>query len=270
MFTLAATPEWTTPVVTALVLVLLAFAAFFARRAIELVLAVILGLLRGKSRSRHISAVGHREILRLLDGIRDSTKAFRVCVYQFHNGTQFFRANHMWKMSLTHESTHQGVAATHWRDANDLPIVAVMEFAGPMIDDDKPDRGVRMVQVPDHRAAYYNINNMPVCVFQALANSGGVRHAVALNLVDKVSGCSISILAAFFDELASQCPDGPCAADPPKCLEQHTGLRVCCLRMVDYFAKDMSAAADKIQFYLTTDFATFKRPDSFLARLLGS
>lgn len=264
----AAIPEWSSSFWTAVVLVALAFVAFVSRRAIDIILDTALGWVRGRPTCREISAAGHREIKRLLSELMLKTRAFRVCVYQFHNGTQFFRANHMWKVSLTHESTHVGVTPTNWKDAHDLPIVAMMEFVGPMIDDDAPDRGVRMIPTTDHRVAYYDINNLPVCVFQALANSSGVRYALAVNLVDKNSKVTIGAVVLYFDDLSPACADS-CQDETPRCLDQSTGLRVACARVVDFFVPDMLGAADKIQFYLTTDFQAFRKKPGFVDRLFG-
>lgn len=242
-----ATTDIATAAWTAIVLVALAFLAFISRRATEMLLTLALRVVRGRSKCRSISTAGHREIISLLQDLRAKTQAFRVCVYQFHNGVQFFRANHVWKLSMSHEVAHPGVSPINWKESNDLPIVAVMELAGPMIDDDTPDRGVRLLDAAGHRAAHYDVNNMPVCVVQALANTVGVSHVYGVNLVDTVSHDTIGLLAVQFDALT--------ADDIAEC---------------DQKIPDMVEVADKIQFYLTTDFAAFRKQPSFFARLLGA
>lgn len=248
MLLFATVSEWTSHLWTAVILLAVAFLVFIAGRARDLIVASVLRVFRGRSRTRRISTAGAREIQARLSELRDRLEAFRVCVFQFHNGQQFHRSNHMWKLSLSHETAHTGVSPSNWREAHDLPMVAMLELVQPLIDDDTPGKGVRRIPTkdPKRRLAHFFVREMPMCVTQALANSAGAGHLFAANLLDQTSGDTMGFVVVQYTDLTHTDVVGVEGAMPHLC-----------------------AAAEQIEFYLTTDFAAFVAKPGFWARILG-
>lgn len=226
---------------------LAASSLFFVGKVREAIYQTIQSRIRKTSRLRPATTAGHIEINKMLSRMLDDMKAFRVCIFQFHNGDSFMLSNHSWKVSCTHEILSDG-AMPSFEENQSLPVSAISDWIGPIIDADAVVPGVRIrkrcegcqVTCPmakaGHRAVRFDTAQMAISVASAKAKGQGISHSLVVNLVDTSRKATFGFISLHYKDTSDEVVD---AMEGDLC-------RVC-------------EAADKIQFYLTTDFRGGRR-----------
>lgn len=234
----------------ALIVVAISFAAFYIGRMREAMTGVLARRFRNHAQLRPLTAAGHQDVSNLMRDLRVRFKASRVCLFQFHNGVSFMLANHAWKISCSHESITSGVESTAF-DNQELHVGAVIDWIHPLLNSDHNIPGVRNITAcslqasmtemtcphgkKGHRVVYYDVNAMDMSAGQALANRQNVHHVFAVTLLDVDRKSVIGFLALQFADMT-----------PAHVLDVESEICAMC------------PVAEKIQFYLTTDVATYR------------
>ncbi len=226
----------------AVILIIGGTALFFVGKIREAIYGGIQRRLRKASRLKPATADGHRAIHELLAGLREKFGAFRVTVFQFHNGDSFMLSNHAWKVSCTHEALHPG-ARSALRENQNLPISAISDWVAPLLSKDTRVSGVRECLETCHssevcsrgraggRAVYYEVEQMQMSVGKAMALEQGVEHVFAVNLIDVQRQAAFGVLAIQFQDMGFED-----------------------LRAAETQMCNACAVAETVQFYLTNDF----------------
>ena len=113
------------------------------------------------------------ELLSKLDELRNEVGASRACIYQFHNGGEYYTGRSMQKISMTYETVKAGIS----RNINfrqNVPVSACNETLANLIRD-------RRLYYPDVK------NTMPesLCKFYAIEDGTKSMYKWAIYDLDK-------------------------------------------------------------------------------------
>jgi len=222
-------------------------ALFFVGKIREGIYQALQSRLRKTSRLRPATTAGHLEINRMLETLIDDMQAFRVCIFQFHNGDSFMLSNHSWKVSCTHEVLSPG-ATPAMQKYQSLPVSAISDWIAPIIDPDANVPGARSRAAccackdtcpyagTGHRVVRFDLADTRMSVASAMSRAQGINHSLTVNLVDPVHNSTFGFISLHYKDTAPETVDA---------LE----VGVC----------QVCEMAEKIQFYLTTDFRAIAR-----------
>ena len=74
------------------------------------------------------------ELMGKIDDLLDISGADRACIYQFHNGGEYYTGRSMQKLSMTYESIKPGISHLQI-DRQNIPVSACNATLAPMIND---------------------------------------------------------------------------------------------------------------------------------------
>jgi hypothetical protein len=194
--------------------------------------------IKKRSRLRPGTAAGHKQIHQELLELLKKLEAFRVNIFQFHNGDNFMLSNHAWKVSCTHEALDPGARAT-FMEVQSLPISHMADWVGPVIDSDMKVAGV--VEFPDvsgapQRSVLFNVEAMNMTHAKFLAVNQGVGYALSMGLVDSSRKSIFGFISVQFQD---------CSASKLESLKTQVYL--------------IAEVVSRVQFYLADDFRSFDR-----------
>ena len=201
--------------------------------------------IRKKSRLRPGTAAGHKAINQELSDLRRTLDAFRICVYQFHNGDNFMLSNHSWKVSCTHEVLDPGARST-FRETQSLPVSHVADWVGPIVDTDLHTRGVHILNPasPVHeRVLVFDVGQLEISAARVMAQDQGVGSTCAVALHDRTRKAVFGYISIQFQDVDNAI-----------------------LAQVETKLAQILEIAGRVQFHLTDDFRSFDRK-SLMRRL---
>ena len=74
------------------------------------------------------------ELLAKLEELREGVKASRACIYQFHNGGEYYTGRSMQKFSMTYETVDKGISR-NLVERQSIPVSACNETLSNLIGD---------------------------------------------------------------------------------------------------------------------------------------
>lgn len=183
------------------VLVLIGCTTFLIAKVREHIFNFIVDRLRKSSRLRPATAHGHKAVKTMLEGMLEDTGAFRVSLFQFHNGDVYAMSNHSWKASCTHEVLSHGAAPT-LRTHQSILVSAIPDWVGPVTADDYTSTGVDRMPLPiaekGRRALYADVAAMETSVARIMCEDVGANYVVLVNLTERKTSSTFGYISLQF------------------------------------------------------------------------
>ena len=98
------------------------------------------------------------ELLSKLDGLREDVGASRACVYQFHNGGEYYTGRSMQKVSMTYETVKAGISRNISQRQN-VPVSACNQTLSKLIKDRRLYYSDVKNQMPESLCKFYSIED---------------------------------------------------------------------------------------------------------------
>ena len=205
------------------------------------------------ARLRPATTQAHQDINSILEALRLSIGAYRVCVRQFHNGDRFMLADHAWKISQTHEALHFGASSTVQFNQS-LPVGAMTALVAPILDKTAVVAGTGEIETcspcksscrfaeAGHRVLRFDVSAMEMNAPRDMLTKQGVDVVYVVNLMDE-NGETFGFISSQFQGRLT-----------PDSSEEERKAWAAFLTAVERKACEMCAAAEKVQFYLTSEF----------------
>jgi len=220
---------------------LLALVLFFLHRVRDKLWVHVAAALTRRPIMRPSISAMHRQVQEILCDLQHRFRAFRVLVFQFHNGDVFMMSDHSWKLTCTHECAAPGVLYTI-KDNQNILVSSVTDFIEPIVSG-APGKvagcsGLEVCAVhaqdcalakKGHWVLRYDVAQMDETMSKYMAEQQGVGVVYTVNLVSRVRNATFGFIALQFRTLT---PDEQVEIEQSIC-------QVC-------------AAAERVQFLLTT------------------